>query len=197
MTKAVLAVDFDDVIAGFNRAFVQYHNEHFGTAISYEGIYTYDMATLYDTDNQTIHQRVMEFCHQHHDRIEPIEGAIESLCKLKKRYQLQIVTSRCESIEAVTRRWNYRLIDKLFSDAHFTNGFASKYPERKRSKLEVCDMIRAVALIDDAVSHANEVAAGAGIAVFLPTRPWNKDAELWDGVTRVDGWEEITAQLLS
>jgi 5'(3')-deoxyribonucleotidase len=196
MAKPVLAVDFDDVVAGFNRAFVLWHNEHYGTTITYDGIYTYDMAVLYGTDNPTIHKRVMEFCHHYHDTIEPIEGAIENLRLLKRRYHLEIVTSRCESIALITNSWKMRHAKKIFQAAHFTNGFASKFPERKRSKLTVCEEINAVALIDDAVGHANEVAAGAGIAVFLPNRPWNQE-EIWDGVIRVDSWEEITRQLMS
>ncbi len=196
MKKPVLAVDFDDVVAGFNAAFVQYNNEYFGTNIPYEGIYTYDMPLLYGVDSDTLHRRVMEFCHEHHDRIEPIEGALESLAELKRRYRLEIVTSRCESIMAVTLGWNQVHAFRLFSAAHFTNGFATKFPERRRTKLEVCRKIGAVAHIDDAVSHANEV-ADAGIPVFLPTRPWNKGAELSVGVVRVTDWDEIAKQLLS
>jgi 5'(3')-deoxyribonucleotidase len=196
MAKPVLAVDFDDVVAGFNAAFVQYHNEQFGTAITYEGIYTYDMPLLYGSDIPTNHRRVMEFCHYYHDQIEPIEGALENLRKLKKRYRLEIVTSRCESIRRITFGWNRVRAPRLFAAAHFTNGFATRFPERRRSKLEVCNTIGAVALVDDAVSHANEVAEG-GISVFLPTRPWNKEAELHEGVIRVTDWDEITKQLLS
>jgi uncharacterized HAD superfamily protein len=89
-----------------------------------------------------------------------------------------------------------RHVPKLFSDAHYANGYASIFPERKRSKLKICEEIGAVAFIDDSISHANLVAAGLGIHVFLPDRPWNQE-ETYEGVTRVYGWKEITAQLLS
>jgi uncharacterized HAD superfamily protein len=195
MPKPVLAVDFDDVVAGFNLAFSQWHNTHHGTAVTYEDIYSYDMAHMYGTDQHTANKRVFDFCHHHHDAVEPLHGAIAHLRLLRKRYTLIMVTSRCESIEEITHQWMERHTPHLFYDTHFTNGFATHFPERKRSKLEVCEAIGAVALIDDAVSHANEVSAGLGISVFLPDRPWNQEG-VWDSVTRVYSWEQITEQLL-
>ena len=195
MTKPVLAVDFDDVVAGFNAAFVLWHNEHHDTDITYDGIFTYDMAKLYGTDDPTIHRRVMRFCHEYHDRIEPVEGALESLSKLQEVYRLEIVTSRCESIAPITLEWNATRAPELFSRAHFTNGFATKFPERRRSKLDVCKAIGAVALIDDAISHANEVSAEGSIRVLLPDRPWNRHG-LALGAERVFSWNEITERLL-
>jgi uncharacterized HAD superfamily protein len=195
MPKPVLAVDFDDVVAGFNLAFSQWHNTHHGTAVAYADICSYDMAHMYGVDQHTIEHRVFDFCHHHHDLVEPLHDAVEHLQLLKRRYRLAVVTSRCESIAEVTLGWKKRHVPQMFSEAHFTNGFATKFPGRKRTKLEVCEAIGAVALIDDAVSHANEVSAGLGISVFLPDRPWNQEG-VWDSVTRVYNWEEITKQLL-
>ncbi len=197
MPKPVLAVDFDDVVAGFNQAFARWHNEYYGTSVEYDDIYSYDMALTYSTDKETILHRVFEFSHHHHHRVEPLYDAIESLRVLKRKYSLVIVTSRCESIAQVTRDWKQRHAAILFDGAHYANGFTILHPERKRLKSEICVTLGAIAHIDDAVSHANEVVTGAGIPVFLPTRPWNKGAELVSGVIRVDGWVEITKQLLS
>ncbi len=196
MAKPVLAVDFDDVVASFNQSFALYHNKYFGTSVRYEEIYTYRLEDIYQAEEAVFHGRVMDFSHHHHDTLEPLARAIDSLSKLQKRYRLEIVTSRCESIREITLGWVRKHAFGLFSDAHFTNSYGTKYPERRRTKLEVCTSVGAVALIDDAASHANEVAA-AGIPAFLPTRPWNKDVELVKGVTRVNGWDEIVAELLS
>jgi uncharacterized HAD superfamily protein len=139
---------------------------------------------------------VFDFYHNHHDMIEPLYDAIEHLQLLRKKFRLEVVTARCESVAPITLGWKMRHIPRLFSAAHYANGYASIFPERKRSKLEICEEINAVAFIDDAIGHANLVAAGLGIHVFLPDRPWNQE-ETHDGVTRVFDWGEITRQLLS
>ncbi|MBP6975175.1 MAG: hypothetical protein KBB54_04575 [Candidatus Pacebacteria bacterium] len=196
MTKPVLAVDFDDVVAGFNQAFIRYHNAYFGTTVQYEDIVSYDMALTYGTNTETIGARVVDFYHNHHDLIEPLYDAIENLEVLRQRYRLEVVTNRCESLAPITLGWKMRHIPKIFSGAHYANGFESKFPERKRSKLEICEEIGAVAFVDDAINHANLVATGLGINVFLPNRPWNQTEEVCLGVTRVDSWKEITKQLM-
>jgi uncharacterized HAD superfamily protein len=194
-TKPVLAVDFDDVIAGFNQAFTDHCREHYGTNVPYESIFTYDMELLYGATREEIRRRVL-FSHYYHDTIEPIDGAIESLSRLSEHFRLELVTSRCESIKEITLAWKERHIPGLFAAAHFTNGFATLFPERKRTKASLCREIGAVALIDDATAHAVEVVGQVGIPVYLPDRPWNRNADLPEGVTRVYGWQEIERSLL-
>jgi 5'(3')-deoxyribonucleotidase len=132
MTKPVLAVDFDDVVAGFNQAFVQYHNHYYGTNVQYEGISSYDMTRTYGTDNETIEARVVDFYNNHHDMLEPLKDAIEHLKILRSKFRLEVVTNRCESVAPVTMGWKMRHVPRLFSGAHYANGFGSKFPERKR-----------------------------------------------------------------
>ena len=195
MTKPVLAVDFDDVIAGFHHAFTGFHNTHYGTNVAYEDVYCYDMALVYGTDQASINARIFEFHEHHHDTLEPIEGAIRNLRILKQKYFLALVTSRCESTAEKTVLWKQRHAGDVFDSAHFGNGFGSKFPERKRTKLEICRTIGAIRLIDDAISHVNLVASG-GIPAFLLDRPWNQE-ETVPGVQRVFSWDEITAHLMS
>jgi hypothetical protein len=170
----VVAVDFDDVVAAFNQAYIAHHNRQYGTPfVRYETVDTFDMAVLYGVDQQTIVDRVRKFCHDHHFEIWPWSGALEGLGELAERYELHIVTSRCESLHDVTAAWllEHGLRD-LFTELHFTNGFGTLYPDRKRGKLEVCQEIGAVALIEDAPVNAQQVADG-GVPVLMPNRPWN------------------------
>jgi 5'(3')-deoxyribonucleotidase len=197
MKKPILAVDFDDVVADFNQAFITYHNNYHGTNMRYEDLASHDMSKTYGTDVQTMELRVIDFYYNHHDTIKPFTDAVAGLLELKKRYRLEVVTARCESLTGITFGWTTHHIPKLFDEIHYANGYASKFPERKRSKLEICDKIGAIAFIDDAVSHVNQVAAGLGIHVFLPNRPWNQAEEIIVGVNRVHTWNEITKRLLS
>lgn len=102
MKKPVIAIDFDDVVGDFNNAFANFHNKNFGTKIKYQDIIIFDMWTVYGVDLKTILQRIELFCHNHHETIIPIEGAEDAIYSLNEKYELHIVTSRCESLKEIT-----------------------------------------------------------------------------------------------
>lgn len=169
-----LAFDFDDVIADFNGGYVNFHNRTFGTpTVSFDDITDFDMTKIYGVEHDTIVARVMKFCHEHHDEIEPWADAEPCLRRLSEKYELHIVTSRCETLRDTTEGWlsEHNLRDYI-TELHFTNGFGSKFPKRKRTKERVCQEIGATALIEDAPTHALSVAK-SGTPVCLPHRPWN------------------------
>ncbi len=192
--RPVVAVDFDDIVAGYNKAYHQWHNKHYGTTFTYDELVTFDMCALYGIDISTLGKRVDRFVEEHHDEILPIEGAKEGLQLLSSACDLQVVTSRCESLRGVTTGWIKTVGLEYFSHYHFTNGFNSIYPERKRKKVEVCAEIGAVALIDDADGNALE-AAHSGLRVFMLARPWNGSAT-HKLITRLQSWEEIVPEVL-
>lgn len=193
--RPVVAVDFDDVIGGFNRAFYAWHNEHYGTNIAFHEIVSYDMPRLLGIDVAQLHRRVDRFVDECHHRILPLEGAFAGLNRLAKDFELHVVTNRCETLAPTTSDWLLRHKLDRFSELHFANGFNSRFPERRRRKLDVCRAIGAVALVEDADHHAAEVAAG-GILVLMPVRPWNTGRG-HPGIVRCGGWKQITTHLLN
>lgn len=192
--KPVVAIDFDDIVAGFNMAYHQWHNRHFGTAFLYHELVTFDMCALYGIDMATLSKRVSLFVEEYHNEILPIEGAREGLRRLATACDLHVVTSRCESLHDVTVGWVKAAAVEYFAAYHFTNGFNSIFPERTRRKADVCREIGAIALVDDADHNALE-AAQSGLRVFMLERPWNgnKPHKL---VTRLRSWEGIADEIL-
>lgn len=171
----VLAVDFDDVVAHFNATFAIYHNQTYGSDVSYTDICSYDMCQVWSLDHDTLIARVRDFCHTYHDQITPTHGATTVLPRLAERYELHIVTSRCESLTTITKDWLAAYGLEVFTGHHFTNGYGSLFPERTQSKLAVCREIGAQYLIEDALENARLVADG-GIHVLVPNRPWNRES---------------------
>ena len=123
-------------------------------------------------------------------------SVIGALRLLKQEYEIHLVTGRCESIAPVTHDWLGRDAPNIFAATHFTNSFATKHPERRRTKVEVCIEIGATMLVDDALAHVGEVAQKLGIPVFMPTRPWNQHATP-PGVTRVSSFDEVLEYAIS
>jgi len=191
MSKRNLAIDFDDVIAAFNQAYIAHHNVMYAVPpLQFDGAHTYDLTELYGVDMQTMVKRMRRFCHEHHHEIAPYVGVDTAFAQLRERHHIHIVMSRCESLSEITKGWllEFDLL-KHISELHFTNTFGTLHPERMRSKLEVCRQIEAVALVEDAPTNAKLVADG-GTKVLMPERPWNATF-LHERVHRFRDWSEL------
>lgn len=186
MTKPIIAVDFDDVVADFNRPFATFHNRHFNTDITYEAITQFDLCAIYQIDHGTFVERAMRFCHEHHDEINLIPGAAETLRQLQARFELHIVTSRSSSLKKITESWLEQHLPGLFTDTHFVN----QHHHQNEPKSIRCREIDAQLLIDDAWHHIADAVA-ANLKAILVNRPWNQ-TPLPRQAVRVSDWNEVS-----
>ncbi len=193
MKKPVIAIDFDDVVANFNAAYIKYTNKKHGYKMTYDQIITFDMRELYGVSEETVISRVRTFCTDHHHTIYPHPNTQVALRKLRQMYDLHIVTSRCQSLRSVTEQWLASHELNYFSALHFTNGFGSRYPNQKRTKVEVCKEIGAKALIEDAPSNVLAVSKSA-IPVLMPNRPWNQGMT-GERIIPIRSWDEAVIYL--
>ena len=191
-SRAVVGVDFDDVVFNFNKYFIPWHNKHFGTNVQYETVHSFSLIEVYGADEHTMTERVRAFTHDgSHKTVMPIDGAKDVIAKLCERYDLHIVTARSETTQPLVLEWLEDHFPKTFQQVHFTNTFGGLHHQVKRTKSAVCKEIGAVVHIEDAPSHAYEVAT-AGIPVLLLDRPWNRNSSLPRAVTRVHSWNEVS-----
>jgi uncharacterized HAD superfamily protein len=187
LSKPIIAVDFDDVIADFNRAFLAYHNENFGTNVAYSDITTFELGLFYGIDEGLLVDRIIHFCHTFHETIKPIDGIKSTILELSKTYDLQIVTSRGDALNQVTQNWVDKWFPETFSAIHFVN----KHPSEQRpGKSPICKSIGALVLIDDALHNVTN-AVENGLMAILMDCPWNQ-GPLPDGVIRVHNWKEAS-----
>jgi uncharacterized HAD superfamily protein len=196
MPKDALGVDYDDVVHDFNSPFIVWHNTHYGSEMTYEKAYTFNMPLLYGCTEDEAHHRVHRFTKEHGARSTPIEGAAQALKRLSLHYELHLITSRLETNHDLVMEWLSNHIPGVFTELHFTNGFGGGR-HRKRGKSEVCLDIGAVAHIDDSYEHATETTMGAGIPVLMPDRPWNRSAPPHPMIHRMRSWHDITTWLMN
>lgn len=197
MTRKTISVDFDDVVMDFNRCFMEFHNQKYGTSLSYDQLTRYeDWEISYGNDKSTMTDRAKEFyLSLEHGLAAPVAGALEAITDLSKDYSLHIVTSRPEHVREATISWISKHLPNVFTDFHFTNIYAADEGVKARSKAEVCHEIGAGLLIDDALRHAQNVAE-AGIMAIIPDRPWNQ-GDTPTGTIRMHSWPEITSWIKS
>lgn len=188
MVKKVAAVDFDDTINNFNQAFLYYNQRLWGSRLEFHDLKDYNLAKTYGVTEEEMGRRVFDFCHRYHNEIAVDDAVVNGLVKLSESYDLHIVTSRCESLSETTQRLVDARLSNIFSHIHYGNGFATKHPERKRSKLQICQEIGAILLIDDVIGHVTSVHE-AGIDAILFDKPWNKEV-IPETIARVANWDE-------
>ncbi len=191
-SKKKIGIDFDDVIFGFNRAFIVFQKERYGIDLHYEDIITFDINQVWNMSKDESFRRVDEFLMSpYHDMAKPVPGAAEAINILKERHELHIVTSRKEEVRGRTIAWLDKAFPGAFAGVHFTGQFSKG--GGKVLKSEVCKQLLVDTFVEDALVYAHEIAE-AGIDVFLLDSPWNQERTM-PTVTRVKSWDEIVEKM--
>ncbi|HSX18161.1 MAG TPA: HAD hydrolase-like protein [Candidatus Saccharimonadales bacterium] len=192
--KPIIAVDVDDVLAAENEGIRQFINQTYGhsyTAQDFlvEGEYNGYWEHLWQLDKEEALKRFDAFLNSSiKDNLKVVEGAIEAIEKLKRRYELIVVTSRYGRQLTTTEPWLEGHFPKTFSQVAFV---ATWSKDKKVSKAVVSKEIGADYLIDDNFEHC-ELAAKEGItALLFGDYGWNRSKKLPVGVIRAKNWQEV------
>ena len=192
-----IAVDVDDVLCECGGAFIEYHNREYGTsmtksALQYDGDYWWYWNKALEAEiglnKEESERRYLEFLHSdyHVNRQKVIVDSRKALSELKKHYKLVVITARHFSIADKTREWILSEFNDIFNEIYFIST-----PDKKFTKADVCNMIGAEYLIDDAFDHC-EIAAKQNItALLFGGYGWNSYQKLDENIVRIKNWEEI------
>lgn len=194
MKKPVIAVDIDDVLANEHLAIREFINEKYGVSHTPEdylvdGTYWGYWERVWGRDKEEGHEWFRSFiqsgakAHQ-----QPIDGAIDTINHLKKRYQLVVVTSRESSLVDITQAWLEDHFPSTFKGVEFVHVWSG---DKKTSKGIICKEIGANYLIDDSPEHC-ELAAEAGVTVLLfGEYGWTRSRDLPNSVVHVRDWRAV------
>jgi 5'(3')-deoxyribonucleotidase len=196
-SKPVLAVDIDDVLAYHVDLLTGHYKAAHGIQVSYEhaghNLLTQLVASgLSEADAIASTE---EFIQGPGFHINPIEGAVEAIARLKDSYKMVIISARPYSIKQQTQDWLESHFPKSFKTIEFVG--SPKWGEGyQASKGNMLEELRVDILIDDRLDHC-ETAAGQGVkAIVFGDYLWNKSDELPSGVTRAANWPEVERLLL-
>ncbi len=193
MSKPIIAIDIDDVLAANAEGFVAFSNERWGTKLL-PADYTEHWADVWQVDIGEANQRAMVLHdsgviggYRHFDEALPV---LTGLCK---RYDLIAITSRRISIEKLTREWIDKHYEGIFSDIQFAGIFDGPISldrlHRTKADLFVSNDVKYV--IDDQLKHCLAAAELNINVVLFGEYPWNQIDELPAGVTRCKDWAAV------
>jgi len=189
-----IGIDLDEVLAEFVSAFLQFHNEKYGTKLNKNHFHVYEFEKVLGGTEEDAADKAYEFFGTHHFKnIQPSEGAKKATEKLAKAgHELFVITSRQSEVVEDTKNWLEANFPQTFKEVYFT---ANKYGRTKSDiqKIDVCKKIGVSLLIEDGLEFALSCAA-EGINVLLLDRPWNQ-GELPKNIKRVSSWDEIFKEI--
>lgn len=192
MTKQLVVIDVDDVLADTTEALRHFVNSEYGYSLDrphyqVEGAYWgyYEMVwSQHDINGDGILDRF----HQENSKgiiaIEPIEGAKTAINVLAKKFRLAAVSSRTSIQEEQTKRW----LKSVFGDV-----FESVYCIDSRltgvTKGDFCLKLGAKYLIDDNTEHCTTAAEVGVTPILFGIRGWQSEPERF---TRCLDWKAVT-----
>lgn len=188
-----IAVDMDEVLAGFIDKFIEFHNYKYKSSYNKNDFFSFDFSKVLKCNEEEALQKVEEFFESDFfKQIDLIPGAIEGINKLKQKHELHLVTGRQEEIKEETLKWINNYFPNTFKTINFTNHYSKLY--EKTTKASVCMKLGVKALIEDSLEYSKELQENE-IKVILMNVPWNQTEKLASNFVRVYNWNEILKEI--
>lgn len=194
MTKAVIAIDLDDVLADESNVIRPYINQRFNKELTeadyqisgaYSGYWERVWGVSKDEGRQIYDEYVASGAKA---GLHPVPGAIEAVAYLKLKYDLVIITARRDHLVDVTEAWLNEHFPNIFDHVAFARVWEDG---KKVPKAVIASELKAQYLIDDSPEHCI-LAAEAGInALLFSDYGWSKDVVLPETVARVADWQSV------
>ena len=180
-----IAVDVDDVLLQLVKRFLEVCNDRFGRNLSFEDADNYDFWKKYGIQREEVISIFISLQADSHLLDVCDENCTEYIEELKKRYDIDILTVRPESV-----RMN--LLQKLDSigimqGSHYDKViFVPFDPKDAKISLFNYDIY-----IDDNPNLIPAINNLNGKLLLLYDKPWNRDVDCGSNTIRVKNWNEI------
>lgn len=178
MTKPLIAIDIDEVLAATTDALRIYVNETTGHNLTAEH---YQISAPYWGYYETVWSQngieELSLIHAYHrkmmdnqDDIQPVIGAVEAVRELMTSYRLMAITSREAFMEDETKRWLQRHFGNAFEEVVFLGH--GKLDQR--SKGMVCSQAGVRVLVDDNFEHCESAVEANLDAIVFGEYGWHQ-----------------------
>jgi 5'(3')-deoxyribonucleotidase len=194
MSKKIIAVDIDDVLAAQAESLVAFSNEQWGTNLTVDD-YDEHWGAMWqiEHDLEETERRAYQYFDsgafrqfRHHPEAKPV------LKRLAKKYRLVVVTSRRRRMLKETTDWINQYFPGFFDEIHYAGIWDdTKEHRHNATKADLCKDLGVDYLIDDQLKHCL-TAADQGITVLLfGNYKWNQADQIPENVTRVADWGAV------
>ena len=192
MSRPIIALDIDDVLSNSAKGIISYANKRWGHTHTLED-FNEHLPSLWQVTQEEAEARWAEYMASGEmERYEVLSDARRVLQDLAQRYHIIAVTSRREVLMELTQCWldqNYPgVVQKLISSNFYGKGDPHA---AKRTKAAILKEIGAAYIIDDQPKHCSGAAEVGVQAILFGDYPWNRSAELAQGIVRCKDWRAV------
>jgi uncharacterized HAD superfamily protein len=188
--KPKLAVDIDEVMFPMAPTLLDYHNTVYGSDYRLDQMASYYLEDLTGETEEEMLTKIKSYLKTEHYTLgQPIEGSVNAIQKLRRKFSLAVVTSRDHFYRGSTEAFLQDNFGGLYDELHYTH--TEDNPNITIPKYAICETIGAIALIDDNLSNIISCAERSMSGVLFGNYPWNQVDKLPDNVVRVNNWQEV------
>lgn len=182
MSKPIIAVDRDDVLALHYKALTAYAQEHF--QLPPPEAFHSDFPKLFNINLEVADKLLWDFNKAGlHGTFELMPHAVEVLTELHEHYNFIIISTQIKQNFELVEAWILKHFPGLFDEIVFLHVWEGD----PRTKAEICVDRGASFLTEDRFKNAKQ-AADAGVTALLFGGYEGKDQELPDNMVPVDDW---------
>jgi uncharacterized HAD superfamily protein len=195
MSRKTIAFDIDDVLAANAEGFAAFSNERWGTNLK-PGDYSEHWAEIWGINQEEADERrEVVLTEKLFTSYRFFDEAMAVLKKLRKNYNLVVVTSRANRVQKDTLDWVKKEYGDIFLEIHFAkiwNDSGMPVSEKlKMTKAELCREIGADYLVDDQPKHCLAAAEAGIVAVLFGDYDWNRNIKLVKNMVRATDWPAV------
>lgn len=193
MAKVKIGVDIDQVIFNVIEPFLSFYNERFGTQLTIDDVYDYNLAKVLDFSSDELQELFDIFNEGNLLTLPPVDGALEGVKNLAKEHEIIAVTSRPLKTMAKTVESLSLTFPNCFSGIHFTGQSFDLINRHGRTKGSLCRELGLNHMIEDSLEHAKEIReTSPETHVWLfGNYKWNRIEDKLDGITSAGTWKEV------
>jgi uncharacterized HAD superfamily protein len=191
--KMKIGIDIDEIIAEYLKSFLEFLNSEKKISINYNEVLNYN----YIGQSKGLgKEQIQKYIQEHTAKeinlveLELIEGCLEAINLLDDNHKVCFITSRHISNEKST----IQFFKKHFPDREFKIIFSGDIWGGNKTKSEICKEENCEIMIEDNADYALDCAK-KDIKVLLLDKPWNKNYEKHENITKVENWKEILEKL--
>jgi 5'(3')-deoxyribonucleotidase len=190
MSKSIIAIDVDEVLADYASEFVLMSNKHWGTSFKVED-YHEDWPALWGVDmNEAVARGRVMLEDRMHERLQHNDDAVAVLNRLSRKYELIILTARNIQAKDITLEWlgrHYPMIQP--ESVNFAGIWDDPKPDAPRqTKGSIAKKLGVHYIVDDQLKHCQAASEHGIKALLFGDYSWNRSDTLPVGVTRVSNW---------
>lgn len=197
MTKQIIGLDVDGVIADYFTPLLIHINQLLGTSHRYEDCISHNLAESFGISVEEMRKLLIDFeTDELIASLPPLEGALEAIALLQTKYDIAIITSRRTEWQAATAAW----LDQYFSavQVYYTIGRNNTFaggPNRLH-KPQVAEQIGAFCLIEDNEQEFYHWDSDK-VEPICFAQPWNRGLIATHPHIPRLRWPEIISRLMS